>query len=72
MALMSKLAHDSELKQAAKNLMLQLSNSGIEIDPKQAFEALKQMGGDSFKPSDTIFGEGEEEGEGEDPNNKKK
>lgn len=72
MALMMQLANDPQLKQAAKNLMHQLSTSGIEIDPKQAFEALKQMGGDSFKPSDTIFGEGEgEEGE-EDPNNKNK
>lgn len=50
----------------ADSLMEQLKISGIEIDPRQAFQALKQMGGTSFHSNDSLFDEGKSKGEGED------
>lgn len=38
------LCSDPELKEAAENLMASLQAAGIEVDPRQAFEALKIMG----------------------------
>jgi hypothetical protein len=58
------------LKRAAERLMKGLKDAGITIDPKQAFEALKTMGGEGFEgvggfeaASGRGFrGEGEDEG----------
>lgn len=63
---------DSELQAAAAELMLALKDSQIEIDPAQAFEALKQMGGDGFGEDDTGFGrEGEFDVDDDDGEDKK-
>lgn len=38
---MVRLAQDPELRAAAENLMKELSEAGIQIDPQQALQALK-------------------------------
>ncbi|KAI5476286.1 hypothetical protein MNV49_007923 [Pseudohyphozyma bogoriensis] len=47
--LMWTMANDAELKEAAENLMRALQDAGIRIDPGQAFQALKAMGGEGFQ-----------------------
>ncbi|KAM0753375.1 hypothetical protein T439DRAFT_379066 [Meredithblackwellia eburnea MCA 4105] len=48
MMMMMKLAQDPELREAAENLMGALREAGIQIDPKQALEALKTIGNGEF------------------------
>lgn len=45
---MLQLAQDTELKAAAERLMAALKAAGISVDPHQALEALKTMGGEGF------------------------
>ncbi|GAA5856752.1 hypothetical protein JCM8547_008822 [Rhodosporidiobolus lusitaniae] len=49
MAMMLSLARDPDLRLAAERLMSSLRTAGIEIDPKQAFQALQMMGGEGFE-----------------------
>lgn len=45
---MLQLAQDTELKAAAERLMSALKAAGITVDPHQALEALKTLGGEGF------------------------
>ncbi|SCZ88407.1 BZ3500_MvSof-1268-A1-R1_Chr2-1g04390 [Microbotryum saponariae] len=73
MSLMYKLAQDPELRAAAESLMAALRSAGIEVDPKQAFNALQMMGGAGFEDKNSLKdlheavrkGEGEDGGDGE-------
>ncbi|GAA5820178.1 hypothetical protein JCM11251_005515 [Rhodosporidiobolus azoricus] len=49
MMMMLKLAQDPDLRAAAEHLMASLKRAGIEIDPRQAFQALSMMGGKGFE-----------------------
>ncbi|KDE09169.1 hypothetical protein MVLG_00491 [Microbotryum lychnidis-dioicae p1A1 Lamole] len=72
MSLMYKLAQDPELRTAAESLMVALRSAGIQVDPKQAFNALQMMGGAGFEDKNSLKdlheavrkGKGEEGGEG--------
>ncbi|GAA5975913.1 hypothetical protein JCM11641_002836 [Rhodosporidiobolus odoratus] len=74
MMMMLKLARDPDLRAAAERLMAALKSSGVEVDPRQAFQALQMMGGKGFEDikgdledlhEKVRKGEGNEEGEGE-------
>lgn len=67
MAMMLQLARDPELKKAAERLMTALRDAGIEVDPRQAFEALKTMGGSGFDGVGDLdsYTRGDGEGEGD-------
>ncbi|BGP16322.1 hypothetical protein JCM10213_009175 [Rhodosporidiobolus nylandii] len=73
MMMMMKLARDPDLRAAAERLMNALRSSGIEVDPRQAFQALQMMGGKGFEDvkggleewhEKVRKGDGEGEGEG--------
>lgn len=40
---------DPDLRAAAERLMAALRSAGVEVDPKQAFQALQMMGGEGFE-----------------------
>ncbi|GAA6034127.1 hypothetical protein JCM8097_000709 [Rhodosporidiobolus ruineniae] len=74
MMMMLQLARDPDLRAAAERLMAALKSSGIEVDPRQAFQALSMMGGEGFDSVKNGLeglhekvrrGDGNGEGEGE-------
>lgn len=48
LSMMYQLARDPELRQAAERLMKALKDAGIEVDPNEAFKALRMMGDGSL------------------------
>ncbi|GAA6013760.1 hypothetical protein JCM10207_008182 [Rhodosporidiobolus poonsookiae] len=71
--MMMQLARDPDLRAAAERLMAALKNAGIDVDPRQALQALQMMGGEGFDKlkggleglHDRVRKGGWEDGEGE-------